>query len=116
MATYGTAGGAAELDTAGAAFDALGDRTRRRILELLQGTERAVGELAGDLPVTRPAVSQHLRVLEGAGLVTGRREGSRHLYAVDPTGLAELRDYLETFWDTTLAAFAAAAEPQRGER
>jgi DNA-binding transcriptional ArsR family regulator len=108
-----TARGAAE---AGAAFDALGDRTRRRILELLQDGERAVGELAGELPVSRPAVSQHLRVLEGAGLVTARREGTRHLYAVDPTGLAQLRDYLETFWDTTLAAFAAAADGHEGGR
>jgi DNA-binding transcriptional ArsR family regulator len=103
-------------DAAGVALDALGDPTRRRILELLQGGERAVGELAGDLPVTRPAVSQHLRVLEGAGLVTARREGTRHLYAVDATGLAGLRDYLEAFWDSALAAFAAAAQRQGGER
>jgi DNA-binding transcriptional ArsR family regulator len=108
--------GGARSDAAWAALDALGDRTRRRILELLQGGERAVGQLAGDLPVTRPAVSQHLRVLEGAGLVTARREGTRHLYAVDPTGLGELRDYLETFWDTAPAAFATAAERQGGER
>jgi DNA-binding transcriptional ArsR family regulator len=116
VATYGRTSGRAGADAAGAAFDALGDRTRRQILELLHGGERTVGELAGDLPVTRPAVSQHLQVLEGAGLVTGRREGTRHLYAVDPTGLAELREYVEEFWDTTLAAFAAAAERQGGER
>jgi DNA-binding transcriptional ArsR family regulator len=116
VTTYGARSGRAEADAAGPAFDALGDPTRRRILELLQGGERAVGDLAGDLPVTRPAVSQHLRVLEGAGLVTARSEGTRHLFAVDPTGLAELREYLETFWATTLAAFAAAAEQQGGER
>jgi DNA-binding transcriptional ArsR family regulator len=112
VATYGATHGSAG---AGAAFDALGDPTRRRILELLHGGERAVGELADGLPVTRPAVSQHLRVLEGAGLVAGRREGTRHLYAVDPAGLAELRDYLETFWDAALAAYASAADREGDE-
>lgn len=91
-------------------FDAMGDPTRRQVLELLRDGERAVVELAAELPVSRPAVSQHLRVLKGAGLVTERREGTRHLYRVDPEGLAILRAYLERMWDDSLAAFKAAAE------
>jgi DNA-binding transcriptional ArsR family regulator len=102
------------------ALDALGDRTRRRMLELLRGGERAVGALAADLPVSRPAVSQHLRVLRGAGLVSERRVGTRHLYSIDAGGLAALRAYLESFWDTTLAAYKAAADrvadEERGDR
>lgn len=95
-------------------FDAMGDPTRRQVLELLRDGERAVVALAAELPVSRPAVSQHLRVLKGAGLVTERREGTRHLYRVDPEGLAILRTYLERMWDDSLAAFKAAAE-QDGE-
>jgi len=80
-------------------LDALGDPTRRRMLEILRDNgEQPVGALAAHLPVSRPAVSQHLRVLEGADLVTQRREGTRHLYAVDAEGLGPLRTYLETFW------------------
>jgi DNA-binding transcriptional ArsR family regulator len=90
-------------------LDALGEPTRRSVLELLRSGPRAVGELASELPVSRPAVSQHLRVLKGAGLVTERREGTRHLYRIDPAGLATLRTYLESFWDGALAAFADAA-------
>ena len=96
--------------TAARVFDAMGDPTRRQVLELLRDGERAVVELAAALPVSRPAVSQHLRVLKGAGLVTERREGTRHLYRVDPEGLAILRTYLERMWDDSLAAFKAAAE------
>ncbi len=95
-------------------FDAMGDPTRRQVLELLRDGEHAVVELAAELPVSRPAVSQHLRVLKGAGLVKERREGTRHLYRVDPEGLAILRTYLERMWDDSLAAFKAAAE-QDGE-
>ena len=84
-------------------LDALGDPTRRKVLAILRGGARSVGEIARRLPVSRPAVSQHLRVLREAGLVRGRREGARRLYAVDPHGLAALRAYLELFWDTTLA-------------
>jgi DNA-binding transcriptional ArsR family regulator len=91
------------------ALDALGDPTRRRVLELLRDGPRAVGAIASDLPVSRPAVSQHLRVLKGAGLVSERREGTRHLYAIDPAGLASLRAYLQTFWDEALTAFARTA-------
>jgi DNA-binding transcriptional ArsR family regulator len=98
------------LEIAATALDALGDPTRRRVLELLRGGPRAVGAIAAELPVSRPAVSQHLRVLKGAGLVTERREGTRHVYAIDPDGLASLRAYLETFWGEALTAFARTAE------
>lgn len=93
-------------------MDALGDGTRRLILERLRGGPRAVGELAAELPVSRPAVSQHLRVLKEAGLVTERRNGTRRLYRVDTDGFAEVRDYLESFWTDVLAAFEAAAEAE----
>ena len=93
-------------------MDALGDGTRRLILERLRRGPRAVGELAAELPVSRPAVSQHLRVLKEAGLVTDRRTGTRRLYRVDTDGLAEVRDYLESFWTDVLAAFEAAAEAE----
>src|SRR3972149_6456596 len=91
------------------AMDALGDPTRRAILERLRRGPRAVGELAARLPVSRPAVSQHLRVLEQAGLVRVRREGTRHLYSLNPRGFDELRAYFDRFWDDALAAFQAAA-------
>lgn len=93
-----------------AVLDALGDPTRRRVLELLQGGPRAVVDLASDLPVSRPAVSQHLRVLKGAGLVTERHEGTRHLYSIDAEGLAALRTYLEGYWQSALASFKDAAD------
>ena len=92
------------------AIGALGDPTRRAIFEQLQSGPRAVGEIAGEVPVSRPAVSQHLRVLKDAGLVSERREGTRHIYRLDPDGLAELRDYFDRFWDAALADFKAAAE------
>jgi DNA-binding transcriptional ArsR family regulator len=95
-------------------LDALGDPTRRAVLELLRAGPRAVVDIASELPVSRPAVSQHLRVLKGAGLVTERREGTRHLYRIDAQGLAALRTYLESFWDDALAAFKEAAD-QEGE-
>ena len=93
-------------------MDALGDPTRRRIFERLRDGPRAVGELAAELPISRPAVSQHLRVLKEAGLVTERKDGTRRLYRVDPHGLTDLRKYFESFWDEALAAFAAAAEAE----
>jgi DNA-binding transcriptional ArsR family regulator len=74
---------------------------------------RAVGEIASELPVSRPAVSQHLRVLKDVGLVTERREGTRRLYRLDPDGLGELRDYFDGFWTEALAGFKAAAERER---
>jgi DNA-binding transcriptional ArsR family regulator len=94
-------------------MDALGDPTRRAIFERLRSGPRAVGELADELPVSRPAVSQHLRVLKEAGLVTERRNGTRRLYRVDPDGVGQLRDYFDTFWNEALAAFKAAAESER---
>jgi DNA-binding transcriptional ArsR family regulator len=92
------------------AFDALGDATRREIFERLAARPQAVGELAEQLPVSRPAVSQHLRVLKGAGLVTDHAAGSRRIYRVDPTGVSALRAYLDHFWDQSLASFKEAAE------
>ena len=95
-------------------WTALGDPTRRAIFERLADRPRAVGELAGELPVSRPAVSQHLRVLKEAELVTDRPEGVRRLYSVRRTGLEALRAELETMWDDALAAFAAAADHDDG--
>ena len=90
---------------AGRELEALGDATRREIFERLADRPRAVGELAADLPVSRPAVSQHLRVLERAGLVTHRRLGSRRIYQLDPTGLMSLRGHLEDVWQRALHSF-----------
>jgi DNA-binding transcriptional ArsR family regulator len=94
----------------------LGDSTRRAIFERLASGPCSVGELAEELPVTRPAVSQHLRVLKGAGLVFDRPDGTRRLYQLDPDGVGALRDYLDQFWNQALAAFKAAAErdPKEG--
>jgi DNA-binding transcriptional ArsR family regulator len=94
------------------ALQALGDPTRRSVLEQLREGPRAVGEIAARLPVSRPAVSQHLRVLREAGLVTERQDGTRRLYRVDPDGLAGLRDYLDGFWEEALASFKATAEAE----
>ena len=89
---------------------ALGDPTRQAILERLARGPLPVGQLAADLPVTRPAVSQHLKVLKDAGLVTDRKVGTRRLYQVDPQALADLRAYFDAFWDQALAGFRDAAE------
>jgi DNA-binding transcriptional ArsR family regulator len=102
------------VDTNGHPLDALGDRTRRQVFELLRDGPRSVGELAGKVPVSRPAVSQHLRVLEDAGLVSHRREGTRHLYELEPAGVAELRAWVDDFWSDALARFKAAAENKGG--
>ena len=91
-------------------MNALGDPTRRAIFERLAGGPRAVGALAEGLPVSRPAVSQHLRVLKDAGLVTERRDGTRRIYELAPDGLAELRGYFDRFWSEALTNFKAAAE------
>ena len=91
-------------------FDALGDPTRRAIIERLARGPTAVGQLARELPVSRPAVSQHLRVLKRAGLVSDQREGSRRLYEIDLDGVEALRAYLDSFWTDALAAFKQAAE------
>jgi DNA-binding transcriptional ArsR family regulator len=83
------------------------------VFERLRAGPRSVGDLARGLPVSRPAVSQHLKVLERAGLVTSRRAGTRNFYSVDGDGVEELRTYFEGFWDEALAAFKAAAERNR---
>jgi DNA-binding transcriptional ArsR family regulator len=93
-------------------MDALGDATRREIMERLRGGPRPVGEIAAGLPVSRPAVSQHLRVLKEAGLVTERKDGTRRIYRVEPTALADLRAYLDSFWEQALAGYKAAAEKE----
>ena len=89
---------------------ALADPTRRAIFERLAERPRAVGELARGLPVSRPAVSQHLRVLKDAGLVVDRPAGNRRIYQLDPEGVDGLREYLDRFWNRALAAFKVAAE------
>lgn len=95
---------------------ALGDPTRRTIFELLGGGPRSVGDLADGLPVSRPAVSQHLKVLKEAGLVSESRVGARRVYRVEPAAVAELRSYFDDFWTQALAAFKTAAESEsRGE-
>src|SRR5215468_835265 len=93
--------------TVDATLDALGDPMRRRIVERLRRGPMPVGELADRLPVGRPAVSKHLKVLEGAGLVEHRSVGTRNLYALAPAGFVALQQWLVGVWDTRLAAFAA---------
>lgn len=93
-------------------WDALHDPTRRRIFELLRGGPRPVTWIAQRLPVSRPAVSQHLRVLSEAGLVTFRRDGTRRLYEVDRDGLVGLRAWIDQFWDEALTRFKEAAEQE----
>src|SRR5438067_2915529 len=92
------------------ALSALGDPTRRAIFEHLAERPRAVGELARELPVSRPAVSQHLKVLKDAGLVVDTAVGTRRVYRVDPDGVDELRAYLDGFWNRALRAFKEVAE------
>jgi len=89
-----------------ATFAALADPTRRRVFEKLGSGPQSVGALARGLPVSRPAVSQHLRVLKAAGLVADRAEGTRRVYAIDPQGLGALRQWLDQFWDAALQAYA----------
>jgi DNA-binding transcriptional ArsR family regulator len=92
------------------AMNALGDPTRRAIFEQLADGPKPVGVLAKTLPVSRPAVSQHLRVLKTAGLVSERPDGTRRVYRVEPSGIVALRAYFERFWDRALADFQAEAE------
>lgn len=92
-----------------AALVALADPTREAMVRLLAEREHSVGELAERLPVSRPAVSKHLRVLEGAGLVRARAEGTRHVYAIEPDALASLRDELDRLWQHALARYALVA-------
>ena len=94
---------------------ALGDPTRREIFERLAGRPRAVGELASELPVSRPAVSQHLKVLKEARLVVDQQVGTRRIYQVDPDGLERLRAYLDHFWDQALAGYRSAVDQRMKE-
>lgn len=98
--------------TYGTALQALADPTRRTIFERLREGPLPVGELAAGLPVSRPAVSQHLRVLREAALVAERKEGTRNIYSLNSSGLEELREYIEGFWDDVLNRFKQAAEKE----
>ena len=100
------------MTNASAILSALGDPTRQAIIDLLLEGPQPVGELAALLPVSRPAVSQHLKVLKEVGLVVDRQDGTRRVYRVDPAGLAPLRSYLERFWTKNLVAFAQYAEAE----
>ena len=104
-----------ETYQAGDAWDLLGDPTRRAIVECLAERPRAVGELADVLPISRPAVSQHLKVLKDAGLVTDRAAGTRRVYRLNPAGVAALRDQLETFWNRTLDGFQNVVKSQEDQ-
>jgi DNA-binding transcriptional ArsR family regulator len=97
------------------AWFAIGDRTRRAIVLALAERPQSVGELASGLPVTRPAVSQHLKVLKEAGLVTEHAEGTRRVYQVNAAGLSALRDQLDTFWNRAIAAYHDLVEDPRQE-
>lgn len=95
--------------TASGGFAALSDPTRERIVRLLVQRERSVGEIAEQLPVSRPAVSKHLRLLQDAGIVSARSEGTRNVYTIEPAALQALRDELDTMWRQALARFALVA-------
>jgi DNA-binding transcriptional ArsR family regulator len=97
------------------ALNALADPTRRAIFERLAGHPRAVADIARGLPVSRPAVSQHLKVLKSAGLVSDRAEGTRRVYQIDPKGLGAIRAWLDRFWDTSLDAFKNEVESENGD-
>jgi DNA-binding transcriptional ArsR family regulator len=99
----------------GSALAALADPTRRAVIERLRTGPRSVKAIAHGMPVSRPAVSQHLRVLKEAGLVADRPEGNRRVYYLDPEGLGALRGWLDQFWDAALAAFQAEVEKSAGE-
>ncbi len=98
------------MATTNLAFAALADPTRREVFERLAEGPKAVGELAANLPVSRPAVSQHLKILKEAGLVSDQPDGARRVYQIDPKGLGQLRAWLDRYWDSALAAFQVAVE------
>ena len=100
----------------GNALTALADPTRRLVFERLRAGARPVVQIAAGLPVSRPAVSQHLKVLQEAGLVRHERQGTRHIYAIDPAGLGALRRWLDRFWDEALDAFQAEIEGEAKQR
>nr|WP_298722219.1 metalloregulator ArsR/SmtB family transcription factor [uncultured Steroidobacter sp.] len=93
----------------------MADDTRRKVFEQMRGGSRSVGEIAAQLPVSRPAVSHHLKVLKEAGLVTDHAEGTRRVYSINLSGLGELRHWLDQFWDIALEAFKAHVEESKGE-
>lgn len=95
---------------------ALADPTRMSVMEKLRDGPKSVGEIAKDLPVSRPAVSQHLKVLKDAGLVNDRSEGTRRIYHIDPKGLGAMRAWLDQFWETALASFAAEVDRDAMEK
>lgn len=97
------------------AWDALGDPTRRTIIERLADRPRAVGELAAELPISRPAVSQHLKVLKNAGLVAEQAAGTRRIYRLNPAAVSALRDQLDAFWARTLAGYTDVVEQPEQE-
>ena len=97
-------------------FAALGDENRRSILRLLSGGERSVGQLASSMPISRPAVSRHLRLLKEAGLVRERADGTRRLYALDDMGAEAVREYMESVWGEAMARYRLVAENARGRR
>ncbi len=104
------------MANANSALAALSDPTRRQVFQRLQSGALSVGEIAQDLPVSRPAVSQHLKVLKDAGLVADRAEGARRVYHIDPRGLAAIRTWLDQFWDVALEAYAAEVTRSEKER
>ncbi len=104
------------MANASAAIDAISDPTRRRVFEGLADGPRSVADIARDLPVSRPAVSQHLRVLKDAGLVFDTKQGTRRLYQIDPEGIANIRAYFDQFWNRALAAFKDAADRPEEDR
>jgi DNA-binding transcriptional ArsR family regulator len=97
------------------ALAALADPTRRRVFEMLKDGPKSVGTLAAGMPVSRPAISQHLKVLKAAGLIGETREGTRHIYHIDPRGLLVLRRWLDGFWDDALDCFRQQAESDARE-
>ena len=103
------------MQTNGQAIGALGDPTRRAIFELLSEGPSSVGELAELVPVSRPAVSQHLKVMKEAGLVLDERDGTRRIYHLDPDGVAEMRAYLDRFWNLAMDAFKRRVEQRQKE-
>ena len=100
----------------GDALSALADPTRRRVFERLKSGPQAVGAIARGMPVSRPAVSQHLKVLKEAGLVADRPEGTRRVYFIDPHGVGAMRRWLDQFWDTALDAFRAEVEKEEDKK
>jgi DNA-binding transcriptional ArsR family regulator len=104
------------MTNASAAITALSDPTRRAVFERLADGPRSVADLSRGLPVSRPAVSQHLRVLKDAGLVFAKPQGTRQLYQIDPEGINNVRRYFDQFWGRALVAFKEAAERQQEER